>query len=1032
VDPVFGIVADGAFGTLYGRAFDAWFQATLAAPPEGVRRLLRRTPAKWGETPRDVLRDAGWRLIDRRDFAGGWRRPDGFSREEALDSVLPRLADLAAYRARAYNPDDNLTRTLRDVERVVDELAAREKVAARDYDGVEAQLASLRRKLRRARTGWGRDFGQGLSRDEVKSALADATAALNQVLDHADADLAAVLREDLRPLVAGYEALKERSGDLDFLDLLVRARNLLRDDARVRKELQQRFARVFVDEFQDTDPLQAEILLLLSADDPACSDWRAARPVPGKLFVVGDPKQSIYRFRRADVALYAGIKQQLADQGARVVQLSTSFRSTPSIQQVVNASFEPLMQGGPSQAGYVPLHPFRPEAEGQPSVIALPVPRPYGRYNKVYGSQVDLSLPGAVGAMVHWLVKESGWTVQERGDRVPMEARHICLLFKRFRAWDRDVTRPYVEAMEARDVKHVLVGGHSFHQRDEVLALRNALTAIEWPDDELSVFATLRGPLFAVTDDALLAYRHHIGGLHPLRPFDDAEKAALSETVRPVLEALEVLRDLHRRRNRRPAADTLSSLLEATRAHAGLACWQGGEQALANVLRVQDLARRFEGQGATSFRAFVEWLRREAERGGGAADAPVVEEGTDGVRIMTVHKAKGLEFPVVVLCDPMAQRSPDRGGSYVDHEAGMWAGPLAGCRPQDLTDNEEAAREQEAAEGIRVGYVAATRARDLLIVPVCGDEPLTGWTDVLNPALYPEFGQHRNPALAQGCPEFGDVSVVERPPKVRVTPGSSVRPGLHRPRTGDHRVVWWDPMLVAGRVKSTGGLRHQAILEAPDLATLADEGNSGEASHAAWMGRRRQAVNDGTIPTVVAITATAAAHGAPASPEVVAAIQIEQVSGRDLTRPHGKRFGILVHAVLADIHLGATVDEVDALTTLQARALRADDQERQAAATVVSAALQHPLMQRAAASDRCLRETPIVLPREDGTLVEGIVDLAFLEGEGDDCHWEVVDFKSDLALSGDSTAAYAAQVTLYAEAIHAATGQPTRGVLLVV
>src|SRR5581483_5645247 len=152
--------------------------------------------------------------------------------------------------------------------------------------------------------------------------------------------------------------------------------DLVRDNREVRSSFQQRFKRIFVDEFQDTDPLQAEILLLLAADDPDAASWRAIRPVAGKLFLVGDPKQSIYRFRRADVEIYRSVYEMLESAGAQRVTLRTSFRARPNIQRAVNAAFAPVMtgEGGGRQARYVPLEPFREESGEQPSVVALPVP----------------------------------------------------------------------------------------------------------------------------------------------------------------------------------------------------------------------------------------------------------------------------------------------------------------------------------------------------------------------------------------------------------------------------------------------------------------------------------------------------------------------------------------------------------------------------------------------------------------------------------------------------------------------------------
>ena len=162
-------------------------------------------------------------------------------------------------------------------------------------------------------------------------------------------------------LVATYQARKAEVGALDFEDLLVCTRDLVRDQGEVRRGFQERYRCIFVDEFQDTDPLQAEILMLLAADDPSVRAYRDVQPVPGKLFLVGDPKQAIYRFRRADLSVYEEVKELVVRRGALFVELSTSFRSVPSIQKLVNTAFAPVMVGDREalSARYVPLRPAR-------------------------------------------------------------------------------------------------------------------------------------------------------------------------------------------------------------------------------------------------------------------------------------------------------------------------------------------------------------------------------------------------------------------------------------------------------------------------------------------------------------------------------------------------------------------------------------------------------------------------------------------------------------------------------------------------
>ena len=237
--------------------------------------------------------------------------------------------------------------------------------------------------------------------------------------------------------------------------------------------------------------------------------------------------------------------------------------------------------------------------------------------------------------------------------------------------------------LESRRIPHVLVGGRSFHDREEIIALRNALTAIEWPDDELKVFATLRAPFFAISDEALLIFRQQVGDngdlkTRRLNPMRTTDRATLDPLAIEVADALEVLRLLHVRRNHRPIAETISALLETVRAHAGIALWPNGEQALANCQRLIDMARHFE-RGASSFRAFVEKLEDDAEQGE-ADEAPIVEEGVEGVRVMTVHKAKGLEFPVVFsptrLAAPRETRQADMSTRAAAYGSSRYAVPL--------------------------------------------------------------------------------------------------------------------------------------------------------------------------------------------------------------------------------------------------------------------------------------------------------------------------------------------------------------------
>jgi ATP-dependent exoDNAse (exonuclease V) beta subunit len=460
-------------------------------------------------------------------------------------------------------------------------------------------------------------------------------------------------------------------------------------------------------------------------------------------------------------------------------------------------------------------------------------------------------------------------------------------------------------------------------------------------------------------------------------------------------------------------------------------------------MRLTDMARRAERNGLISFRAFVDWLDEQAMTGD-VGDAPIMEEGVDGVRIMTVHKAKGLEFPVVVLVDITAKdaREPSR---WVEQSSGLSAMRLAGCTPIEVQEHADEETRIEKEEAARVLYVAATRARDLLVVCGVGDQPYDGWLATLNPVLYPAEGTSFSPLTKQpsGCPMFGEDTVVGRPQNSFRQRGS-VSPGLHQPQVGKHQIVWWDPSILPPGSQGRTSTRLSEFLKGDENKLRSEEGIR---VHEAWQRERKVVRETAGKPKWTVVTATAhagiregsegLASGAAehevdkvSIPAVLPEVAVESI-GIDFSRPHGKRFGTLVHAVLSVVALDSERAAIEEVARVQGRILGATDDEVGAVTETVSRALRRPLMQRAAAAaktGRCRREVSIALKLENGVMVEGVVDLAFQE-TAPDGPWTVIDYKTDFEVKGKLDE-YRNQVSLYALAISRATGLETRPVLL--
>jgi ATP-dependent exoDNAse (exonuclease V) beta subunit len=328
---------------------------------------------------------------------------------------------------------------------------------------------------------------------------------------------------------------------------------------------------------------------------------------------------------------------------------------------------------------------------------------------------------------------------------------------------------------------------------------------------------------------------------------------------------------------------------------------------------------------------------------------------------------------------------------------------------------------------MRVAYVAATRARDLLVVPAIGDEEREGWIQPLNGAIYPPLEGRRRQIQAPGCVHFKSKdSVLVRPGGTAAVAGT-VSPGLHvASGDGEFSVVWWDPSVLELGAEAPLGIRRPELI-VKDVAREVVE--AGLAAHNSWRERRERALAAGGQSSVTVRTVTqaakAAGDGAPGSR--LPPVEIVELP-RAADRPSGRRFGALVHAVLASVPLSGDLNAIQGLATIHGRILGATEEEIASASGIVRATLAHPLLndaRNAAQQGRCRREVPIAWRDANGLLIEGVIDLAFEQGG----LWTVIDFKTDEEFRG-SEPAYRRQVGMYASAVQAANGARVSGILM--
>ena len=760
-----------------------------------------------------------------------------------------------------------------------------------------------------------------------------------------------------------FEAERVRTGRLNFQDLLVRAARLLREHEGAREELGRRYRRLLVDEFQDTDPVQAEVLMLLAS--PADGEpWQRATPRPGALFVVGDPKQSIYRFRRADIAVYNLVRERFERFGD-VVELVANFRSLPGFEGLVGDVFAAddvfPDRATPYQAAFAPLRTRR-EPDPDRELIGQFVIEPDGR------SKSAMAEDGSA-RLAKWVAGEIEAGRRGAGDFLVL-------------ARQKSELATYARALEAWGVP-VQVTGAGVDRSEELRELLVLLDALADPTDPVLVVAALVGLFFGLDLDDLLDWTLEGDAPEVRRRFDITDIRDAGDG--PVGDALRTLNGWWRESRATPADILVARIVDSVGLIPLAASRDLGELRAGSLLFALDTLRVAALHGDTSIATAREALATALESDDAEAPLEPVRKGV--ARVMTLHQAKGLEAPVVVLVQPRGQKKDHPITSHVTRgEDGSAVGYLVVqekvnwrtrviARPEGWAEKEAEERRYDDAEQERLLYVAATRARDALLVARSA-----GKNDSDSPwaRLYPWIDRHG-------------------------------------------QLLPLDPAAP------------------PDPEVMDRDGRDLVATARGLAERRLELA----VPAYRVTTATALARAGTdteAPPDVDPA-RYDPSDGSDASF-RGISWGSAVHAALDAAARGAA----GAALRVACRSILMDAErptrdgeptELDELLGLVESVMGSELWARAERSERMLSEVPFAFhadpdeaarldPESDGTtplVVEGVVDLAFREEGG----WVIVDYKTDIGTDSGFAAReskYRRQVDLYARVWAEMTGEP--------
>ncbi|MEW6247030.1 MAG: UvrD-helicase domain-containing protein [Nitrospirota bacterium] len=753
VDPAFQEDDGLRFDEHFTAQWDLWLDRELGkggANHDLWRRLLAHMEL---EQVRETARSLCSELVDLDELRG----------QLAAAHLDPSLRDrLAAARDRAAQllaAHDRPKR--RKIESMLEAAGAVfRSLVDRGLDGLADLDVDVRRELdrdldKRVAGGWGEE--------ELEEAAG--LIGLAQRFRQVDQAFFLDVLSLLEPFVQEVRHTFVADGWLSFDGLLARARSLLRDHPQVRERIKRDYRAVLVDEFQDTDPVQYEIILYVS-ERPGrhARSWQDIELEPGKLFIVGDPKQSIYAFRRADIEAFDRVVRKIRDDGGEELSLRTNFRSHGSVLAVVNEVFDRLFQRREH------LQPENVRLEVRPSRQAATTRtgvslRLVKQADEEAAFDSETATRAEAETLARWLkdeVLERETVTDEQGRRGPLKPGHIALLFRKLTQ-----AEDYLEALRRHGIPYLTDGEKHFYRRQEVIDLVNLLRVLDNPHDTVAMAGVLRSPLGAVTDVALYELRER-------QALDYRQPDRLAGWDNPAAAAVRrlyaVLADLHRAAAHLPLPDVVDAVFDRLPVLELAAASLHGEQAVANLAKVRQTSAALADRPHLTLSGFVELMVARLEDQPDEAESALAEESLDAVRVLTIHKAKGLEFPVVIL--PGLHQGAGPGGSapYVAHDwsTGTYGLTVGEKRNLGAVPIYAKLRAREEAERRRVLYVGMTRAKDWLVLSG-GITARAGRDNVLtllSEIAEGELGSAKTPTLRVGTVSIPH-HVIEPPERMR-------------------------------------------------------------------------------------------------------------------------------------------------------------------------------------------------------------------------------------------------------------------------